>query len=204
RPGNSLRCSGFVTYVEVNVVEDEQILIERLRARDEGAFTQLVQRYYGYLIPLADFFVSNRSVAEEVVQDAWLAVLNGIDRFEQRSSFKTWISRIVMNIARTRGVRESRMLAFSGFTDDEAHQPAAAVDPARFRGARKDYPDHWSVAPRPWNADPEKQLLDSETQGVLELAVESLPDLQRLVLTMRDVNGLSAEEVCNILAISET
>src|SRR5438552_6288918 len=102
-----------------NVVEDEGTLIERLRARDEAAFTELVERYYGYLLPLADFFVSNRAVAEEVVQDAWLAVLNSIDRFEGRSSFKTWISRIVMNLARTRGVREKRMVPFSELADKE-------------------------------------------------------------------------------------
>jgi RNA polymerase sigma-70 factor (ECF subfamily) len=190
--------------VEVNVVEDEQILIERLRARDEAAFTELVQRYYGYLIPLADLFVSNRAVAEEVVQDAWLAVLNGIDRFEQRSSFRTWISRIVMNLARTRGVRESRMVPFSDFAEKESESQEALVDPSRFRAASDDYPDHWSVAPRPWNIDPEKQLLTGEIMTVLDRAIESLPEVQRLVLTMRDVNGWTAEEVCNVLAISET
>lgn len=185
-------------------MENEQVLIERLKARDEAAFTELIHRYHGYLLPLADFFVSNRSVAEEVVQDAWLAVLNGIDRFEERSSFRTWISRIVMNIARTRGVRESRMVPFSEFADDEIQQPDTAVDPARFRSATDDYPDHWSVAPRTWNADPEKQLLNVETRKVLQLAIQSLPEVQRLVLTMRDVNGLNADEVCNVLAISET
>jgi RNA polymerase sigma-70 factor (ECF subfamily) len=190
--------------VEVNVVDDEQILIERLRARDEAAFTKLVQHYYGYLIPLADFYVSNRAVAEEVVQEAWLAVLNGIDRFEQRSSFKTWISRIVMNLARTRGVRESRMVPFSEAAEKEAESPEVVVDPSRFRTASDGYPDHWSVAPRPWNADPEKQLLTGELMAALDQAIESLPESQRLVLTMRDVSGWTAEEVCNILAISET
>jgi RNA polymerase sigma-70 factor (ECF subfamily) len=189
--------------VEVNV-EDEQILIERLRARDEAAFTELVERYYGYLLPLADFFVSNRAVAEEVVQEAWLAVLKGIDRFEQRSSFKTWISRIVMNLAKTRGVRESRMVPFSEFTKKESKNPEAVVDPLRFRAADDDYPDHWSVAPRPWNVDPEKQLLSGEMLGVLDRAIESLPEAQRLVLKMRDVNGWTAEEVSNVLAVSET
>ena len=185
-------------------MEDEQILIERLRARDEAAFTELVERYYGYLLPLADFFVSNRSVAEEVVQEAWLAVLNGIDQFEQRSSFKTWISRIVMNLARTRAVRERRMVPFSEFAERETGSPEAVVDPLRFRAANDDFPDHWSVAPRPWNVDPEKQLLTSETMAVLNRGIESLPEVQRIVLTMRDVNGWTAEEVCNILAISET
>jgi len=185
-------------------VEDEQILIERLRARDEAAFTELVERYYGYLLPLADFFVSNQAVAEEVVQEAWLAVLKGIDRFEQRSSFKTWISRIVMNLAKTRGVRESRMVPFSELAETESESLECVVDPLQFRAADDDYPDHWSVAPRPWNVDPEKQLLSGEMLGVLDHAIESLPEAQRLVLKMRDVNGWTAEEVCNVLAVSET
>lgn len=185
-------------------MDDEGTLIERLRARDEGAFVELVERYYGYLLPLANFFVSNRAVAEEVVQEAWLAVLKGIDRFEERSSFKTWISRIVMNLARTRGARESRMVAFSEFSDKEAGRSEPAVDPERFRIASDEYPDHWSIAPRPWNSDPEAQLLTRETMAVLDEAVEMLPEAQRLVLTMRDVNGWTAEEVCNALSISET
>jgi RNA polymerase sigma-70 factor (ECF subfamily) len=185
-------------------VNDERVLIERLKARDESAFTELVERYYGYLLPLAAFFVSNRAVAEEIVQEAWLAVLKGIDRFEGRASFKTWISRIVMNLARTRGVRESRLVAFSEFADNESGRPEPAVDPERFRVATDEYPDHWSVAPRPWNCDPETQLLTGETMAVLDNAIELLPEAQRLVLTMRDVNGSTAEEVCNTLAISET
>jgi RNA polymerase sigma-70 factor (ECF subfamily) len=187
-----------------NVVEDERTLIERLKARDEEAFAELVERYYGYLLPLANFFVPNRAIAEEVVQEAWLAVLNGIDRFEQRASFKTWISRIVMNIARTRGVRENRMVAFAEFADTEIERSDMAVDPVRFRSDSDAYPGHWSVAPRPWNSDPEKQLLTAETMAVLDRAVESLPEAQRLVLVMRDVNGWTAEEVCNALEISET
>jgi RNA polymerase sigma-70 factor (ECF subfamily) len=186
------------------MVDDERVLIARLRARDEAAFMELVRRYYGYLLPLANYFVSNKAVAEEVVQEAWLAVLTGIDRFEERSSFKTWISRIVMNLARTRGVRESRMVTFSEFADRESVRPEPAVDPERFRVAPNEYPDHWSVAPRPWNSDPETQLLASETMTYLDRAIEMLPEAQRLVLTMRDVHGWTAEEVCNTLEISET
>jgi len=185
-------------------VSDERLLIQRLRQREERAFVELVERYYGYLLPLADFYVSNRAVAEEVVQEAWLAVLRGIDRFEERSSFKTWISRIVMNLARTRGVRENRMVPFSDFADDEAGHAEPVVDPDRFRDATDEYPDHWSVAPRPWNSNPESELLTSETMGVLDGAVKTLPEAQRLVLTMRDVNGWSPEEICNALGISET
>ncbi len=183
---------------------DEQQLIERLKARDENAFVEMVKGYYGYLLPLADFYVSDKAVAEEVVQDAWLAVLKGIDRFEGRASFKTWISQIVMNLARTRGVRESRMVSFSEFIDNETGRSEPAVDPSQFQIATADYPGHWSVAPRPWNADPESQLLTSETMMVLYNAVELLPEAQRLVLTMRDINGYTPEEVCNILSISET
>jgi RNA polymerase sigma-70 factor (ECF subfamily) len=187
-----------------DVVEDERKLIERLRAREEAAFVEAVERYYGYLLPLANFFVSNRAVAEEVVQEAWLAVLKGIDRFEERSSFKTWISRIVMNLARSRGVRESRMAAFPEFANHEAERPEAAVDPERFRTTIDEYPDHWSLAPRAWNSDPEKLLLTAETMAILDRAIECLPEAQRLVLTMRDVNGWTADEVCNALEISET
>jgi RNA polymerase sigma-70 factor (ECF subfamily) len=202
--GNSLGTSRFVTDVEVMLVSDERLLIQRLRQREERAFVELVERYYSYLLPLADFYVSNRAVAEEVVQEAWLAVLRGIDRFEERSSFKTWISRIVMNLARTRGVRESRMVPFSDFADDEVGQAEPAVDPDRFRDAMDEYPDHWSVAPRPWNSNPEAELLASETMAVLEGAVQMLPEVQKLVLTMRDVNGWTPEEVCNALGLSET
>lgn len=186
------------------MVDDERELIERLRARDETAFVELINRYHGYLLPLANYFVSNRAVAEEVVQEAWLAVLTGIDRFEGRSSFKTWISRIVMNLGRTRGVRESRMVTFSEFADKESSGPEPAVDPERFQVATDEYPDHWSVAPRPWNSDPETQLLTGETMKVLEGAIQTLPEVQQVVLTMRDINGWTAEEVCNALEISET
>ena len=185
-------------------VVDEQQLIERLKARDENAFLELVELYYGYLVTLADIYVSDKAIAEEVVQDAWLAVLRGIDRFEGRASFKTWISRIVMNLARTRGVRESRFLNFSAFTDDKAGRSEPAVDPAQFQIEGSDYPDHWSVAPRQWSADPESQLLTGEMMAVLYAAVDLLPEVQRLVLTMRDVNGYTPAEVCNILSISET
>jgi RNA polymerase sigma-70 factor (ECF subfamily) len=185
-------------------VLDEQQMIERLKARDEDAFVELVERYYGYLLPLAEFYVSNKAVAEEVIQDAWLAVLKGIDRFEGRAAFKTWITQIVMNLARTRGVRDSRMVSFSQFSDEETGRWQPAVDPSQFQMATADYPDHWSVAPRPWNASPESQLLTSETMTALYKAVDLLPEAQRLVLTLRDINGYTPEEVCNILSITET
>ena len=119
---------------------NEQKLIGRLQARDENAFVELVESYHGQLLSLASLFVSNQAVAEEVIQEAWLAVLRGIDRFEARSSSKTWISRIVMNIARTRGVGESRVVAFSDFVDAETDAYEPAVDPSHFRLPTDDYP----------------------------------------------------------------
>src|SRR5262245_65459266 len=108
-----------------------------------------------------------------------------------------------MNLAKTRGVRESRMVLFSEFAEKEAESPEAVVDPMRIRAANDDYPDHWSVAPRPWNVDPEKQLLTGEIQVVLDGAIESLPEAPRLALIMRDVNGLTAEVICTVLDNSE-
>jgi RNA polymerase sigma-70 factor, ECF subfamily len=185
-------------------VDDERGLIARLRARDEAAFVELVERYYGQMLSMANFFVSNRAVAEDVVQEAWLAVLKGISAFEERSSFKTWLTRIVMNIARTRAVRERRMITFSDFADQEAGGEEAAVDPSRFKMANDEYPGHWSSAPRPWNTDPESQLLTTEAMSLIDEAIQLLPEAQRIVLTMRDVNGWTPEEVCNALGISET
>jgi RNA polymerase sigma-70 factor (ECF subfamily) len=202
--GNSHATSRLITDVEGAIVDDERSLIGKLKARNEEAFTELVQRYDGYLLPLATLYVSDKAVAQEVVQEAWLAVLQGIDRFQARASFKTWLSRIVMNLARTRGTREKRTVAFSQFVEEEADGSEPAVDASRFRIASQEFPGHWSVAPRPWNSDPETQLLTNETMAVLDNAVGLLPEAQRLVLTMRDVSGWTAEEVCNALDISET
>jgi len=109
-----------------------------------------------------------------------------------------------MNLARTRGVRESRTVAFSELVGQELEASEPEVDPAHFQSSSGEYPDHWSVAPRPWNADPETQLLDNETMSILDQALELLPEAQRAVLTLRDKQGLASEEVCNILEISET
>lgn len=185
------------------VMNNEHALVMEIKAGHEEAFSQLVRRYHASLIALAGVFVATHEVAEEVVQDAWLGVLQGIDRFEERASFKTWVSRIVMNIARTRAVREKRMLTFSDLADAETGESYEPVDPSRFQGPDGEYPDHWSVAPRSWNRDPEQSLLSSETMKILERAVGRLPRVQRLVLTLRDVHGWSSEEVCNALGLSE-
>lgn len=184
--------------------EREQSLLAALRNGDEAAFVDLVKRYQGYLLPLVRFYVSNRAVAEEVVQETWVAVLEGLDRFEGRSSLKTWISRIAMNRAKTRGERESRAVSFSSLAGDEAAEPFAAVDADRFQGSQDRYPGHWMRRPEKWDLDPERRLLNDQAMEALEQAVGRLPEAQQLVLRMRDIDGSSGEEVCNILGISET
>ncbi len=179
----------------------ERQLIRGLRDGDERAFMALVDMYGDSMLRLAMLYVRDRAVAEEVVQDAWLGVLRGIDRFEGRSSLKTWLYRILTNTAKTRGVRESRSIPFSslGGADDEE---GPAVDPDRFQGP--DGEGHWSSLPRGWSALPEGTLLGRETLEVVQGAIESLPPGQKAVITLRDVEGWSAEEACNALDLSET
>jgi RNA polymerase sigma-70 factor (ECF subfamily) len=134
------------------------------------------------------------------VQEAWLGVLNGIDRFEARSSLKTWIMRIVVNIAMTRGEREARSIPFSAFASE---QDEPAVDPDRFRDESDGFPGHWRAYPGNWAALPDDALLSRETLGVVMSAIQELPPAQRVVITMRDVAGCSSEEVCGALEVSE-
>jgi RNA polymerase sigma-70 factor, ECF subfamily len=164
---------------------DESALVAALQRGDEAAFMQLVDAYTPGMRRLALSFVRTPAIADEVVQEAWLGVLRGIDRFERRASLKTWIYRIVANVARTRGVREARTTPFG----DEP-----AVDAARFA------PDgHWIVPPEPWH-----DVLASELRGVIDEAIAALPEQQRLVISLRDVEGWTSEEVCNVLELTET
>ncbi len=182
---------------------EELGLLDRLRKGDEVAFTSLVDRYHASLIRLAMAHVSDRSIAEEVVQETWMGVLEGLDRFEGRSSLKTWIFRIVTNKAKTRGVRESRQVCFStaGASEEDLEEPA--VDPSRFRTSGH-WADYWASYPQPWDeATPEKLLLTKEGSTFLEQAIEALPSNLRQVLILRDVEGLSSKEVCAMLAVSE-
>jgi RNA polymerase sigma-70 factor (ECF subfamily) len=168
-------------------------LVERLRARDEAAFTELVRRHHASLLRFARMFVSTQAVAEEVVQETWLGVLNGIERFEGRSSLKTWIFRILANTAKTRAEREGRSLPFSALETDDG---GAAVPRERFTGT-----GHWASPPRAW---PEERLLSSETRALIAAEIERLPPSQRAVISLRDVEGWSADEVRNALDLSET
>jgi RNA polymerase sigma-70 factor, ECF subfamily len=176
-------------------------LVEGLRAGDEAAFAAVMRMYGAGMLRVAQIYVSSRAVAEEVVQEAWLGVLRGIGRFQGHSSLKTWLFRIVANTAKTRGVREARSLPFSALGDD-AGEPT--VDPERFLGAGERFPGHWAVPPESWARVPEERLLAEETMDVIRREVERLPAAQRAVITLRDIEGFSAEEVCNALDLTET
>jgi RNA polymerase sigma-70 factor (ECF subfamily) len=148
-------------------------------------------------------YVATDAIADEVVSEAWLAVIKGIDRFEQRSSLKTWIHRIVMNLARTRGVREHRSVPFSSLADD-ATGTEPAVDPQRFVPRGQPGGGAWAAPPVPWDEEPETELFARDTLEVVRAAVAELPTGQQTVITLRDLEGWSAPEVCNALGISET
>jgi RNA polymerase sigma-70 factor, ECF subfamily len=178
---------------------DESTLIARLRDGDEATFEALVAELYPSMLAVARGYVRSRAVAEEVVQEAWLGVLRGIDRFEGRSTLRTWVLRIVANVARTRAVREARSVPLSNF-DVVGDEPA--VDPERFRGPDDPFPGHWRSYPTDWRRLPEERLTSLETLELVTTAIEELPEAQRLVITMRDVAGLSAEEVCEALDVT--
>lgn len=181
----------------------EMALIASLRAGDEDAFMMLVEMYHAALLRLARMYVSEPAVAEEVVQETWLAVLRGIDRFEGRSTLKTWIFRILMNIARTRGVREGRSIPFSAL-EDPASESEPSVPEDRFLGpAHPRWPGHWATPPSEWDLGPEDRLLSGETRDIIEAAIRELRPSQREVITLRDIEGLDAPEACSLLGISE-
>jgi RNA polymerase sigma-70 factor, ECF subfamily len=168
-------------------------LLHQLRAGDEGAYTLLLDRYGPPMARLAMQYVSQRAVAEEVVQDTWMGVLLGLDRFEGRSSFKTWLFRILLNVAKTRGRREGRCVPLSSLSEAEA----GAVEPAC------DGAGHWVSGPCRLDANPEACLLAEETRASLQAAIETLPPRQRVVVTLHDVEGWTSREVAELLGISE-
>jgi RNA polymerase sigma-70 factor, ECF subfamily len=176
---------------------NDRELIDRIRRGDEAAFAELVDRYGPTMLRVAQGFVRGRAVAEDVVQDTWLAVLRGIDRFEERSSLKTWLFRILANTAKTRALREARSVPFSDLGD--VGEPA--VDPERFLGPDHPHlPGRWATPPHEW---PEERLVSKEVREVVEATIAELPPQQRQVITLRDVVGFDAEEACNALGLSE-
>jgi RNA polymerase sigma-70 factor (ECF subfamily) len=180
----------------------EPELVRALKAGDDETFTDLVRSYHPSLVRVARIYVPSTAVAEEVVQETWIAVLNGIDRFEGRSTLRTWIFRILANTAKTRAVREGRTVPFSSLRDP-TRVPEAAVEADRFRDSEDpEWPGHWlgPAAPADW---PEERLLAAETRGVVAGAIEGLPATQRAVISLRDVEGWSSDEVRNVLDLSE-
>jgi RNA polymerase sigma-70 factor, ECF subfamily len=177
-------------------------LVAALRSGDQAAFADLVDRWGPALLRLARAHVPSQAVAEEVVQETWLAVLNGIDGFEGRSSLRTWVFGILLNQARTHGRRERRSLPFAALRRRAEEGGGPAVDPERFQGRRGQRPGWWAAPPAPWH-DPEERLASAETQGALRDAIAALPPRQRDALLLRDVLGMSAEEACRVLGTSE-
>jgi len=185
----------------ITLVLSEEQIIAALKRGDERAFVQLVERHQSLMLRVARRYVRSGAVAEEVVQETWLGVLNGIERFEGRASLKTWIFRILTNRALTRAEREGRMVPFSSIGDDDDDGPA--VDPDRFRPAGDRWPGGWKSFPPSWDTLPEERLLARETLSFVGEAIAELPERQHLVIVLRDVEGWSAEEVCQSLEISE-
>jgi RNA polymerase sigma-70 factor (ECF subfamily) len=178
-------------------------LVERLRAGDESAFAGLVTRWSPMMLRVARSHVSTEASSEEIVQETWMAVIRGLDAFEGRSSLRTWVFRILTNLAKTRGVREARSVPMSSWAPAADNGPT--VDPDRFQSAGGDQPHSWTPvgAPVPWEPGPEQAAVAGETRRLLAAALAELPDRQRAVVTLRDVHGLSSDEVCSTLELSQ-
>jgi RNA polymerase sigma-70 factor (ECF subfamily) len=178
-------------------------LLEALRRGDEDAFRELVREHTPFLMRLVTMHVPSRAIAEEVVGDTWEAVLKGLDRFEGRSSLRTWIASIALNKARTRGTREGRIVPFALLRRRYEEGGGPAVDPDRFQGRRGERPGWWASPPAAWE-EPERQLEAAETRDVMLRAIRDLPPRQREVIALRDLAGWDAAEVCNALDLTET
>jgi RNA polymerase sigma-70 factor, ECF subfamily len=166
---------------------------------DEAAFHELVEQHYASMKRVARGYVQSDAVAEEVVQDTWLAIVAGIDRFQGRCALTTWMFSILTNKAKTRGQRERRTTPLSCVGEPDPNEPA--MDPDRFQSDDDAWPGHWATPPRPWQR-PERRLLSLEARDHLRAALDALPERQRLVVTLRDVEGFEADEVCDLLRLS--
>jgi RNA polymerase sigma-70 factor (ECF subfamily) len=190
-----------VTGTELLASPEDLQLVERLRDGDEDAFMMLVEQHQAMMLRIARMYVSSQAVAEDVVQDAWLGILQGLDKFEGRSSLRTWMYRILANIAKTRGTREGRSQPFSSLIDPDA---GPSVPESWFRGSRDRWPGGWSTFPNDWRGLPEDRLLAAETIRVVGEAIDDLPPVQAEVIRLRDVLGWTSEDVRNVLDLSET
>ena len=187
--------------IQMDTSADETALLARLRSGDEAAFKQLIDEWSPVMLRVARGYVANRQSAEDVVQDAWLGVIRGLSAFEGRSSLRSWTFSILINRAKTRGARESRAVASAAVTGRDLDGPT--VDPGRFQGPDGRHPGGWTStgAPRPWD-EPEGQALRREILDLVDRTLDDLPERQRLVVTMRDVHGMSSDETCAALNLS--
>jgi RNA polymerase sigma-70 factor (ECF subfamily) len=185
---------------QVVVPSADAATIERLLSGDETTFMMLVDQNQPAMLRLAQMYVSSRAVAEEVVQEAWIGILKGLPMFEGRSSLRTWMYKIVTNVAKTRGVREGRSLPFSALVG-EHDDP---VDPSWFQGSDDPFPGGWRTFPDDWRGIPEDRLLGRETLDHISRALDGMPPMQAEVVRLRDVQGWSSDEVCNALDLTET
>jgi RNA polymerase sigma-70 factor (ECF subfamily) len=183
---------------------EETRLVEALRAGDEEAFVRLVRLHEPTMLRVARLYTSSRAIAEEVVQETWLGVLTGIGRFEGRSSFRTWLFRILVNKAKTRAVAERRSVSFAALSEAEVGAPELSVEADRFRAAGERWAHHWTSSPERWAELPEVSLLSQETIATVEQAAALLPAAQRAVVILRDVVGCDAHEVCDIVGTTAT
>jgi RNA polymerase sigma-70 factor (ECF subfamily) len=178
-------------------------IVRRLRSGDEETFRILVEQWSPAMLRLARTFVGSAQSAEDAVQDAWVGVLRGLDAFEGRSSLRTWVFTILVNRSRTRGSREARTLPWSPLEPaDDERRPT--VDPARFQGPDGRYPGHWTSlgTPQRWDEHPESSIVAREAVTLVASALEGLPPRQRVVVTLRDVDGLTSEETCGVLGLT--
>jgi RNA polymerase sigma-70 factor, ECF subfamily len=178
-------------------------LVAAILQGDDDAFTTLIDRYHPSLIRMATLFVRDRHIAEEVAQETWIGVLRGLDRFEGRSTFRTWLFGILANQAKRRGERERRIIPFSALSQlPDGDDPALPEE--RFRPPGADWAGWWATPPTAWEIAPEEAALSAEVRAELEQAIATLPPNQRAVLTLRDVEGWETREICNVLGLTPT
>jgi RNA polymerase sigma-70 factor (ECF subfamily) len=182
-------------------VHPDAELAARLQDRHEATFTEVVNTWSPGMLRLARSFVSTDESAREVVQDTWVAVVAHIGSFRGRSALKTWVYRILVNTAKRRGERESHVVPWSSWALEEAEREAPTVDPARFFSRDEPYAGHWQAFPAPWPAL-EDQVVAGEVRRTIGAVVADLPTRQRIVITLRDLEGYTTEEVCDILEIT--
>jgi RNA polymerase sigma-70 factor (ECF subfamily) len=188
------------TIAGVTITASDERTVAALRAGDEGAFRELFARTYPMMKRVARGYVASDAVADEIVQETWVAIVTGIDRFQRRSALGTWIFSILTNQAKSHCARERRALPFSSVTPSDLEE--SAVDPDRFQKDDEAWPGHWATPPRPWQK-PERRLLSLEARERLKEGLAQLPDRQRLIVGLRDIDGHSAEEVCDLLGLSQ-